>query len=117
MSTLPTDPDDTQAGKGHISSVVLDNNKLCLINNLHQHLFLYLFIKYYYNNCGPSLLAGHAEAGVPHPALPAIADVPGGAKAAGAVPVLVIAEASQPRTRAQHPASPMVGNIIEVPGV
>ena len=94
MSTLPTDPDDTQAGKGQISSVVLDNNNLCLINNLHLHLFLYLFIKYHYNYCGPSLLTGHAEAGVPHPALAAIADVPGGAQAAGAVPVLVIAEAS-----------------------
>ena len=67
-------------------------------------------------NIVASLLTGHAEAGVPHPALPAVADVPGSAQATGAVTILVIAETTRPRPRAQHPASPVVTNIIEVPG-
>ena len=66
---------------------------------------------------GRSLLAGHTEAGVPHPALPAITDIPGSVQVTGAVTILVITETTQPRPRAQHPACPVVTNIIEVPGV
>ena len=68
-------------------------------------------------NIVASLLTGHTEAGVPHPALPAITDIPGSVQATGAVTILVITEITQPRPRAQHPACPVVTNIIEVPGV
>ena len=97
--------------------VVSTSKKKDVFTKKNRQTYLSRTLSFFPIIVGRSLLAGHAEAGVPHPALPAVADVPGGGQAAGAVPVLVIAEAPQPRPGAQHPASPVVTNIIEVPGV
>ena len=91
MSTLPTDPDDTVAGDMTVMLYTIITVCCLLCSSSHNNNTL---------NLVASLLTGHAEAGVPHPALPAVADVPGGAQATGAVSILVIAEITQPRPRA-----------------